>query len=537
MLRIFKKLYIFIFFGFSSFCLPDIKQAISYDWGNQFGYVNENGMIMWGKDWESNNLLFDGSWAIFPPMFGEEIEESFQNSLSNKISLDSLETVSKINYQQGDYGLDKFSIKINYAEKNRTIKLNGFKRSYFGNYNQYYANNPQPQQQSYTAAIKSYEINQNTGLSIGHFNTFSGLPDSTINGLFDNRITSLNYFYRKIFDNISIKVSTDQFLQRFKSNHNLSFYHKSRYLNRSVYEIEFSNLEGSIPISYGFKDNKRVTVLDSSISIDWVSLYLDFQFKSFTLFNKVIKYGNEIFYDYDLTLKKHIKSFNIFLSKETSHFLLHPFYLHNHDILNKNKFYRISNNKGGIEWIGLSSVITFEVSNSRDQQQLGMESLAKKNRYSCVMLTLFKKLNSRMDASISYNMTDTDNYYSGGIGDQIVLKIQSQFQLFSNFMKVELDTEFKQFFNRVNHSMINPIEMIPIIHAKNTYSNLKPVNLINASLRAKVSTVSFEFQWINLSEIILSSLQSERDNLILIHPNMPYLSGQTNFSINWEFLD
>ena len=86
--------------------------------------------------------------------------------------------------------------------------------------------------------------------------------------------------------------------------------------------------------------------------------------------------------------------------------------------------------------------------------------------------------------------------------------------------------------------MINPIEMVPIIHAlKMTYSNLKPVNLINASLRAKVSTVSFEFQWINLSEIILSSLQAKKDNFILIHPNMPYLSGQTNFSINWEFLD
>ena len=37
-------------------------------------------------------------------------------------------------------------------------------------------------------------------------------------------------------------------------------------------------------------------------------------------------------------IKKHIKSFNIFLSKNTSHFLLHPFYLHKHDNLNKNKF-------------------------------------------------------------------------------------------------------------------------------------------------------------------------------------------------------
>ena len=70
-----------------------------------------------------------------------------------------------------------------------------------------------------------------------------------------------------------------------------------------------------------------------------------------------------------------------------------------------------------------------------------------------------------------------------------------------------------------------------------TIGNLKPVNLMNATLRAKVSTVLFEFQWINLSEIILSSLQAKKNNFILIHPSMPYLGRQINFSINWEFQD
>ena len=36
-------------------------------------------MVMWGKDWKSNNLFFDGSWAIFPSMFGANIKENFQN--------------------------------------------------------------------------------------------------------------------------------------------------------------------------------------------------------------------------------------------------------------------------------------------------------------------------------------------------------------------------------------------------------------------------------------------------------------------------
>ena len=538
MLRIFEKLYILIFFVCSSYCQSNNREFIFYDWGKQFGYVNENGMIRWGQDWEANNLLFDGSWAIFPPMFGEEIENSFQISPGIKVNADSIKTTSKINYHQGDYGLDKFSLIIDYIEENRSIKLRGFKRSYFGNNNQYYANTLQPQQQSYTLAITSFEDNQNTGLSIGHFNTFSGLPDSTINGLFDNRITSLNYFYQKVFDNISIKISTDQFLQRYLSNHNLSFYKKSRYLNRSAYEIEFSNLEERVPISsVSFKSNNRVTVLDSTVHIDWVTLHSDFRFKPFIIYNQLIKYGDEIFHDYDLVYNRHMTFFNIFLSRKISHILLHPYYLHKQNSDNHNKFYKIIINKGVAEWMGVNSRIALDISYTTDQQKLAMESLEKKNQYSSIMLTVSKKFNSTMNASLNYNIMDTENYYSGGIGNHISLKIESKFQLFENFMKVELDTEIRHLFNRVNHSMINPVEMVPMIIFKNDYRQLKPVNLMNAALRAKVSTVLFEFQWINLSEIILSTLQAKKNNSILIHPSMPYLGRQIKFSINWEFRD
>ena len=155
MFRSFEKLYFLIFFVCIGYCFSNNKQFLSYDWANQFGYVNENGMVVWGKDWKSNNLLFDGSWAIFPPMFGEEIENSFQSSPGAKVNAESIKTTSKINYHQGDYGLDKFSLSIDYIEKNRSIKLYGFKRTYYGNYNQYYANTLQPQQQSYTLSINS----------------------------------------------------------------------------------------------------------------------------------------------------------------------------------------------------------------------------------------------------------------------------------------------------------------------------------------------------------------------------------------------
>ena len=192
-----KRLLSFILITFSNVVLPSNIKYVPFDLGYQFGFLNRDGMIMWGEDWTSNNLFFDGSWAIFPPMYGAKIEEGFRKNSNNEIPLDSLYVVSNIEYQQGDYGLDKFSIDIDYLEKNRSLELFGFKRSYFGNYNQYYLNTQQPQQQSYVLSLKSFDNDVNTGLTAGHFNTLSGFPDSETNGLFDNRITSLNYFLVK----------------------------------------------------------------------------------------------------------------------------------------------------------------------------------------------------------------------------------------------------------------------------------------------------------------------------------------------------
>ena len=104
-------------------------------------------------------------------------------------------------------------------------------------------------------------------------------------------------------------------------------------------------------------------------------------------------------------------------------------------------------------------------------------------------------------------------------------------------MALELESDFSHLFNRVNYSMINPIEMVPMVINESDHRNLPPISLIDITARTRVSTVMFEFQWINVSEIILATLQSEKNNFILIHPSMPYLGRQINFSINWEFKD
>ena len=61
---------------------------ITFDWSEQFGYVTQNGIIQWNKDWNSNQLLFDGTWSIFPRMFGPRIDEGFRKPIKELLAVE-----------------------------------------------------------------------------------------------------------------------------------------------------------------------------------------------------------------------------------------------------------------------------------------------------------------------------------------------------------------------------------------------------------------------------------------------------------------
>ena len=62
---------------FLTFLSANNIEVVPFDWGGQFGYLNQGGAIFWNSDWRSNNLLFDGTWTVYPRMFGPEIENGF----------------------------------------------------------------------------------------------------------------------------------------------------------------------------------------------------------------------------------------------------------------------------------------------------------------------------------------------------------------------------------------------------------------------------------------------------------------------------
>jgi len=202
----------------------DSIENIPFDWSGQFGYVSHNGTILWNKDWSSNQLFFDGTWAIFPRMYGPVVDKGFNQPMDDlHHKKDSSNVKSNFKYDQGDYLLDRFSFGLDYKTNSRNASLHGFKRSYVGNFNQYNNYSFQPQQQTYLISYRSSNDKDTGGFSLGHFNTYSGLPDSTDNGIFDNRITSKNIFWNRSYDKLDTRITMDHFLQRYSRAHYTEF--------------------------------------------------------------------------------------------------------------------------------------------------------------------------------------------------------------------------------------------------------------------------------------------------------------------------
>ena len=88
----------------------DSIENIPFDWSGQFGFVSHNGTILWNKDWSSNQLFFDGTWAIFPRMYGPVVDKGFNQPMDDlHHKKDSSNVKSNFKYDQGDYLLERFS--------------------------------------------------------------------------------------------------------------------------------------------------------------------------------------------------------------------------------------------------------------------------------------------------------------------------------------------------------------------------------------------------------------------------------------------
>ena len=540
---------IFPIFLFSIICSQHID-FIPFDWGGQFGYVNKNGSIMWNEDWESNRLFFDGTWSIYPTMYGHQIETGFsmrqtlldpgyQANPKVNLSADSSQVTSWFKYDQGDYVLDRFSMGVNYKGENRQVKFDAFKRSYAGVFGQYANNSNQPIQQSYIASYASTKDSDESGISMGHFNTYSGMADTTSRGLINNRITTTHSFWNRSFGQFKSKLSTDQFLQRYQANHSLSVFTGVRYLTRS--EI-VGELQWEDNFTFGVRKNIRNVRMDSLITTRWNRYYLKGQMSFINLDIGLKSLNKKMNLDYTIGIKYKLKSFLVNAGVGKIVKPVHPYYLFQKYSETISPVTIISKYNTGINWNGELSSASVTLSNLSDTNDYWdivisdtANNLWQNSEHHQLNLNYKTSMIPFVDFEIKYATQNSINIYGGGIGYFLNYNIKSNLSLFDGFMLVDLKLGVDRYIKRLNNSIIDPIEMIPMtVYSK---EKLDDIALLNGSITVYVSTVTIKYEWFNITEMILVSMGSDQDNFFEIHPEMPRLGRQVNLSVEWHFLD
>tara|TARA_B100001250_G_C19782792_1_gene782655 strand:- start:34 stop:1662 length:1629 start_codon:yes stop_codon:yes gene_type:complete len=529
--------------------LADHLKYIPFDFGSQFGYVSKSGALLWNQDWYSNKLLFDGTWLNFPKMYGLEIEhDDFKKNI--QITSDSSMVKSYFIYEQGDYLLDKFTLGLNYTNNFRNIKLYGFKRNYSGPYNQYLSKINQPNQQSYILSYDSFKDFEFGGFTIGHFNTYTGIPDLNINslGLIDNKITSLNLFYNRRYNNIKFKTIIDQFMQRYKVEHSKSFFEGVRYLNRSnfLFGIElFKNYEDyNDYFDFKIKYNSRNVRMNTYNSVDWLQANLiankEWGYADFGIINL----NNQIKFDYKIGINKKINSLKGNFEYSRISQISHPYYYFYRSGVDSNSIYQRSSIKSKLLWSNQKkkafiSFIKFQELENNFLEIIYSNQRSTDNKMinSFMVFECYYRTNlfSLFELEINYTQQDPKGYYSGGYGNWLQFNTYLKTKSFNDLMKIDFILGLNHIGNRKNSSNLNYIEMVPGYDF--SYEKLEDINFLNSSISISVSDFIIKYEWKNLTEIILSSINSDENNLISFHSDFQPIVRQVNLSIEWHFQD
>ena len=514
-------------------------EALPFDWGGQFGYVNNHGAILWNTDWRSNRLLFDGTWAIYPTMFGSEIEEGF--NLDHSLQIKDLDTTgikSNFKYDQGDYLLDRFDFTLSYGLKSRQAKIHGFKRTYAGSINQYSNGTSQPQQQSYIFEYQSIKDKDHSGYSLGHFNTFSGFPDSLEGSLIDNRITSSNFFWNRGGNMVNTKLEIDYFLQRYKTNHSLAEELDPRYLSRNKYKLELNTKLNKYEGHLTFIKNIRSIKSEAFYFNEWDKISFKFGQALMNATTGVTYLNEEYYFERALTIGKKFSSANINFYYNLEHKPIHPYYSISHPSL-KDDITELESISGSFILNFKENLFSTKISRFEDKTQIFDEIVQDSIKFQPIYYKadfIYKtNMIPFLSTELNYDIQGQEGLYSPAVGELLGLKLNSSFKLFDQNMTININGELKHYRKRKTRSNFNFIEMVPILDKDIKVQ--EPINIFNASITARVSKLSISYEWYNITQLVFGSIGSDQNNYFEIQPDMPVLGRQVNLNISWEFQD
>ncbi len=525
------------------YCMSE--EIVGYDWSNHFGYANINGNVMWNSDWNAGPFFFDGTWSTNPGLMGPFIKDMFLKKKMDTLKIENNKVLSNFDYTQGDYLQDELSIYLKNYGTNKTLNIHGFKRSFAGIYNQYtpVGTYPKPIQQSYTIHFETNKKNDEVDISIGHFNTLSGIPvdkNNSKKALYDSRVTSSSIVWLKKYSLFDISLKSSHFLQRFFSDYNrsdtlsLQFSNtdKIRYLNRQKREIHLiSKNKSKIKPNFYSELNSR-SIRGILNPITWGKFLLGINYNTnfyFGLGSSFIQKQNDIIYELVYNYNQNKILIKLLSKKNISP--LHPFF--------NEESQKLSTSHSGVEIFldyskfKLFNSINYNTSKGRiffDVDQIYYDE-SNINLEAQIDFYVFSFYNLKLE----YSKNQGGKYLNDGVKDKFSLINNYNARVFKGVLDLSLDITLTAWMNREPQWYLHLIESVPIFIKDR--KNLNDFWFLDLSLTAEVASFKIEYNWKNLSGYLNRQGYDQISNNLYFHPMMPEVGSQKSLKIIWNFLD
>jgi hypothetical protein len=266
--------------------------VIPSDWSGQYGWLSEEGGVIWNRDWAMGPILFDGTFTYYPVRYGPAYFRTYRplspgDFNSSAVMPDSAYVTSAFDYQKGDYQFDQLELSAHFGEAERLTRWLGFKRDYAGRLGQFLLPSGQvtPIQQSYQLDYQSRQGKDRLGVAVVHLVTNSGLWDTAGFGRWDDRITAAGADYVHSGESSRWWVQGSQFNQKYFIDHSAHPEFRTQYLNRGRLHFRWARVGSTRTAFVGVtQDWQGLRSTDQPLKQrDWSTLYAGYEAPAWSL--------------------------------------------------------------------------------------------------------------------------------------------------------------------------------------------------------------------------------------------------------------
>ena len=527
---------------------------IQYDRSGQYGVITNNGRLMWNQDWTLGVLLIDGTFTNYPTRFGTSYNNDFKllgtGDFSQELHSypDTSQIKSRIDYYRGDFSYDQLEIDAEFAEKNRVISLNGFKRTYNGPYGQYAdpKRGSNPLQQSYRLDYSSKDKDEVLDISIGHFITDSRLNlGDPADFIHRDKIVSAGIGYSKDIAGWRYKVHGAFFQQYYSMN----FDSTKAYLNRfHLNQFIGKKITNSALLKLGIEvDNQKFSLVDTTKKDRfWSTIYGGWEKQSIR-----VKLGTTIAQDEVIpyfnisahSIKERIIKWQSYLKYEAI-----PKHLFLWNEIDENDFeqWLTVHADAQINWKSIPINFGIDYFHNRNttlvhKYYINDELIDISNNLLSSSVSTQIPIIREWKVDVQYRHTFEHNFYSDGIGDKVTIGLIATEKFFKNNLLAQIRLWGNAHLNHHQNLGYEVFHYGPYI-TDDTNLALPDYWVFNLELSAKISSMTILWKVNNIlqtAELITNQelFPNLDDKYLLItnSNNFPPMSRFVTLHIIWDF--